>query len=455
MTKNHKIILTTLIFAVAGLVLAMPTRSQIRAYYAGDAITYNDKVVVASTNSGALELFRLDGSELVKFAELRSMSNKEGAAFNDAKLNQEGGSLYVYGVDGFTLYKYNISNLESATLVAKDTNTYWEWYNRVDKFGDSIVTISSKGVKIFNNNLQVVDSYPITNESPYNIRANDTGRYIFNTQKDTLEVFDRKERKIISRISLHDHAVGNRQMYFDSATNLIYVVDDYSAKQFTLNGELKNYFEHLDYPGYDISSSGSDYIYFSNGLGVVKLAKGNMDLVSSRRTGGINGSEGWAMGLKVVANSSGDKVVLFNNSSIVVLNSSLNKLAAVRSGQEAKTVAKEPMYLKLNTISGHPSDIVLLSGGGYLPNENLTIDFAGQKVSAQADAFGRFSKEIAVPGVSKEASYRASMTAQNIRSTTTSITVTDRQDIKVTGASSNTHYNIAFDILDTQIINKR
>jgi hypothetical protein len=82
---------------------------------------------------------------------------------------------------------------------------------------------------------------------------------------------------------------------FDAYDNNIYFADDRSVKKVSLKGELKGSFEHLGYPGYDVSSSGNEYLYFANGLGVVKIQKSNMSVVTSRRTGKISVAEGWAM----------------------------------------------------------------------------------------------------------------------------------------------------------------
>ena len=98
-------------------------------------------------------------------------------------------------------------------------------------------------------------------------------------------------------------------------------------------------------------SSGNEYLYFSNGLGVVKLNKADMRILDSQVTGGIAGDQGWAMGLKVAANSTGDKVVVFNNSSILVLDDNLNKIAYSRAGEDNRPEVRENLFLRLNTAS--------------------------------------------------------------------------------------------------------
>ena len=221
---------------------------------------------------------------------------------------------------------------------------------------------------------------------------------------------------------------------------------------FDLNGALKGSFDHSGNPGYDVASADNENIYFSNGIGVVKLDKTAMVPLDWQYTGGINGDQGWAMGLKVVNSSNGDKVVVFNNSSILVLDSNLKLIAGVRASDTsdvAAASAKESLSIKLSTLTSATGTTVELNGTGYYPNEKLTIDFGSSKVSGKADNNGRVKQSLTVPAVSA-ASQSAAVMAQNLAiyhgATTTPLIAYDRVDIKVTGDESGLHYSSAFDI---------
>lgn len=448
-----KALLALLAVVVVVGTTTLPAKTKVRSYYSGDSIVYKDVVVVGSTNTESLEVFKLEGQKLVKFVDIKPYNSRFSTydSFYDLKFNQENGRLYVYAISGFSLYKYDISDLTSASLVKSSTNSYWEWYSRVDKLGDNVVTISARGIKVLNNNMDVIDSYDVKNDIPYNIRFSNSGNYIFNISKDQISVYDREARKVTKNINVdYRSASGNRSLYFDSYDEMVYVVDDYSAKKFDLNGALKDAFDHSGNPGYDIASSGNEYVYFSNGLGVVKSEKSDMSLVASQVTGGIAGTEGWAMGLKVVANSTGDKVVVFNNSSILVLNDKLNKVAAVRAGEDNRPEVKENLFLRLNTVSAQTNSVVNLTGGGYYPNEKLSIDFGGTKVTAQADENGRFKQTLMVPAVSGQAFNNTSdVTIASVGSTTT-MTARERKDIKVVGEQSKFNYSISLEVVTTK-----
>ena len=125
-----------------------------------------------------------------------------------------------------------------------------------------------RGIKVFNHNMDIVDSYDIQNDIPYNITSGGSDRYIFSITQDQISVFDRTARKITTNINVdYRSASGNRSLYFDSYEKMVYVVDDYSAKKFDLNGALKAAFDHSGNPGYDVASTGNENLYFSHALG--------------------------------------------------------------------------------------------------------------------------------------------------------------------------------------------
>lgn len=420
-----RLLIIPAVIAIAVLAFAHFSQSQVKSYYSGDAINFNNKLYVASTNSGGLEVFRLENNNLKRLANLKPFDPRFGryGEFYDVKLVPEGEKLFVYAISGFTLYKYELVG-DKLTLIDSRQNTYWEWYNRVDKFNGQLVTISEKGLKFWNTDIMdVVNSLPVTDISaPYNIRSYNSS-YILDINNDKLKVYNQENRTFESTIALnYKSSPGNRQAYQDEDLN-IYAVDDYYAKKFDLSGRLLSSFRHLDYPGYDLTASGhTDYVYFSNGLGVVKLKKDDMSLASYRTTTDLGGPRGWAMGLKVVY-LAGDKLVIFNNGNILVLDDKLVKLASFEASAQADPVATENLYLNLDRNFGGQGASVTLNGGGFLPQEALTIDFAKSKTQVTADGRGRFSQSLTVPTLDPS-----------------------RVDIKVTGAESGLHYSIAFDI---------
>ncbi len=424
-----KILITTLAIMIIILpvfLIVKPANTENVSYYSGDAISYQSKVFVASTDSAALEVFTLENDYLKSIADIRPIDERFNT-YNDfysVKFNIENGGLYVYATSDFSLYKYRVNNLSSLELIQKVKNNSWEWYSRVDKIGDNIVTIGPKGIKIWNSNMDIIDGYDVTNEDPYNIQASESRLFIFSIAGDSLTVFDRSIRQVIKTITLnYKEDRGNHKVYYNPVTENIFAVDDFYAKKYDLNGELVGNFRHLNYNGYDIDSTGNEFVYFSNGLGVVKLNQADMALVNSQVTAGLGGTDGWAMGIEVVATNQGDRVVVFNHSNILVLDQNLNKLAYVKAGSTDKPVIKENLWLNMDSTTGAANSEAMLYGGGFSVNESLEIALAGETFSTSADSMGRFEVKIIVPEVNPV-----------------------RTDIKVMGQESNLSYSIAFDI---------
>ncbi|MHB8903517.1 MAG: hypothetical protein ACYC40_00200 [Patescibacteria group bacterium] len=416
---------------VAVLVFAHDGQSKTKVYYSGDAISFNGDLYISSTNSGSLEILKLENNSLKLISKTRIFKAKFNRYddFYDSKLSVENNHLFVYAISGYVFYKYEIVNDKDLALIYNQQNTYWEWYTRVDKFNNNIVTTSDKEVKIWTNDLQVIDSFKVSDkETPYNLRSY-SQNFILDVQNNHLNVYDRINRSNLISIPLnYKESIGNRKTYQDE-NGYIYVVDDYYAKKFNLNGKLLGSFEHLDQPGYDVSASGAtDYIYFSNGVGVVKLDKDTMKESAYAFTGGLGGPRGWATGLKSVYND-GDKIVVFNNSNILVLNDKLKKLASYTATEEEeiRTYSSENLYLNLNHNSGTALASIELNGGGYFPNEKLIINFGGVKTSTKTDNHGRFEQTLTIPDLGT--------------------TFNGGTDIKVDGEASKLSYSISFRII--------
>lgn len=426
-----KILFLVIIPLLVILVFTHNSQSKTKSYYSGDAINFNDELYVSSANSGNIEVFKLQDNSLNLIAKVRNFNGRFNRYddFSDSKLSVEGNHLFVYATSGFTLNKYEIVNDHDLSLISSQQNTYWEWYNRIDKFGDNIITISDKGIKVWNKDLQVIDGYGLTNnKTPYNIHA-DGNKLILDIQNNRLTVFNRESRTNLVSVPLnYQNAVGNRRAYQDENNN-IYVVDDYYAKKFNLEGKLLASFEHIDQPGYDVGSTGvTNYLYFSNGAGVVKLNMETMREVTYAWTGGLGGARGWAMGLKAV-NANGDKIVVFNNSNILVLNSNLKKIAAyTATEEETDSSSLENLTLNLDHNLGTPLTSIVLSGTGYFPNENLNISFADSKTTTKTDNRGRFRQTIIVPDIIP-------------------LPTNGGVDIKVDGVNSKLSYSISFKII--------
>ncbi len=409
---------TTIISVVALSLLALfflltPGKTRLKSYYSGDAISYNRHLYIASTNTGSLEIFKAsDTLEPILIAKVKNYNSRFHAQeeFSSAKFAIEGSGLYVYAVSGYTLAKYQLIN-DHISLVKEVKNTYWEWYNKVDIFGSDLVTISAQGITIYNRNLETIVKHDFANpQAPDNITSTHPDYYLsINNETQRIEVYDKASRTIKVQIPINlKYDNGNRQAYQDRAGN-IYVVDDYYTKKFNLNGQLITSFRHLDYQGFAVTASPlNGDIYFSNGVGVVKLDSNLAELgyiYTNNLTELGPNSGAWAMGLKVV-NNNGDKVVVFNNSNILILDgnnfkqSSYRTLGVIKAKEEADLVPLQNLYLNLDKPRATINASVLVSGGGYIPFEQIQLSFADESVTIiSADASGSFSTITTIPSI--------------------------------------------------------
>lgn len=390
--------------AIAIFSIVSVSRSNYKAYYSGDAINYQGNLLIASTDSGSLEVFKLDGSTLeraLKFKAPNSPLDKT-EDFSSVKLNVENGRLFAYATSAYTLYKYDLSNLSNPVLYAKQKNTYYEWYKRVDKFGSYIATVSDKNVRLWktdSNTLDTVDSFKIENDVASSVRFDAAGRYIITINSDDIvRIFDTNSRKTISSFPVNYRATDNqRKTYFDPVAKELYVFDDYYLKRFDLNGNLLVSHSNSSSKGYAVEPTGdNDYVYAVNGDSIMKLAKedfSGLKIAASRAT-----SNGFAMGLKYVDVNGNNDIVVFNGGGIAVLNSSLRKVASIQASEVAdQPEIKEALALSFDHYVATPGATVTLSGAGYLPNEDLKINFGGTVTQIKADRNGRFKQSLTVP----------------------------------------------------------
>jgi hypothetical protein len=416
-----------LIFVVWGV---QDAKTKDQAYYSGDAVFYQNQLLIASTNTGRLELFKVNDNKVERLLSASlGVNPSKTEVFNDVKLEVRGNRLLAYTVAGYTLYRYDLSDLQTARLENKVRNNYWEWYHRVDRFAGEIVTISDRGMRIWNEDLQVVNGFDLNSELPYSIRSSGDKSWLFYLNNSVLNVYNRESRSVVRTIALDykDFTKNSRRLYYDRINAHLFVTDDYYVKKFDLNGRLLASFRHYGDSSYDTESSfDNNFIYVSNGLNVYKLNKSDLSLVKDYQA--FNATpQGWAMGLKFVNTNHGDRLVLFNNSGLAVLDANFNLVASSGkiSQDDGISYPLENLYLVLNSYTATVDATVNIQGGGFMPNEELKISFKHIHFSSQADRFGRFNANLFVPEVAP-----------------------GRYDVKIDGLTSELTYSTALQIVE-------
>lgn len=409
--------LLLLVGVVTAIILPFPSaQTRLKSYFGGDALMYAGKTVIATTNTGELELFTVSSDGTIdRFVAMRSYDARfaKPVDFKDVVLNVEEGKLYAYAVDGKSIIKYDISDLHSMRQVASAQDNSWDYFGGVDKIHNYIATIGSNGIKLWTANMQVFDQYKIVTPGNYVFNSSDAGssRYVFTVGEEKIRMFDRESRSTFREIPLNFTWAGgfyNRAIYNDTADNMVYVVDDEAVHKINFNGEIVDSFDHTGSQGYDVVPSiDGKHIYFSDGIGIVKLRKSDMTVVDFKYTQTLSGDHSWAMGLKVVQDGSSEKLVLFNSSGIVMLDSNLEPIrnqakkviTITTNAIETFPPVSEPVYLKIDRNRAATGSTVLVSGGGFGQFEPVMIEFGETSVIELADEKGMFNTSLIVPAV--------------------------------------------------------
>lgn len=419
---NKKIKIISLFIVLGAFSFLIPNlNSKTESYYFGEAINYNNQIIFGSVNLNKFELFNLKNNKIERTAVISPL--RHNSEYYDLAFANEYNELFLYLVDGKYIYKYNISNLYKPNLVSKVKDNLNDWFVGLDKIDDRIVTIGKNDVKIWNNNLEIIDKYSVKNKYQHNISFSDKGNFIFNVDKDSVQVINANNRENLSTFSIIADQDNFRKIYNDEQQKKIYIVDDQMFKLFNFDGTFINGFKHDSSNGYDVVGfDEKDYIYFSDGLGIVKIDKYTMKPIDWAYSSNLGSQGGWAQGIQVVNSNEGDKIIVFNTSSILVLNENLDLIDYYKATEENQKPI-EDLWLSLDKSKAIPGEYVLLKGGGYGMGEEMEIIFGKNKFKLKAEANGRFQKIIQVPS-----------------------TFPTKTDIKVIGKYSKLNYSISFEI---------
>lgn len=398
--KNLQKISITCFFSLFFLcAFVFNANAQSQAYYYGDTLNYRSNIIIATTNNGYLELFKFVKGKITKVNEIYplvedSASNKIDGQFFDVSLMENNGELYAYLVDGRFLYKYKISNLANPELISRKRDNSWDWFTGVEKRGDTIATIGLQNMKIWNQNLEVINSYRITNALEENISFGGDNKYVFDFGTDNFKTYNASSQKLINNLEVDAKEKHFRRVFYDEAKDSLFLADDSYLKNFVFNKtigrwEEKSKFKHSGNTAYDVvGSTDGKFVYFSDGVGIVKAERNKLKPVKWVYANIPGEKRGWAQGIKLVKDGSGDKIIVFNTNNILVLDENLKEIGYYRPLDD-RGGGMEKVWLNLDKSLAFANTDFVLYGGGFGPNEKLTIRISSQEYTATTDKFGK------------------------------------------------------------------
>jgi len=424
MKFSKKIIASILLVVVSATFFVInPTKSRMKSYYSGDSISFNNKIYIGSINTGNLELFTVEGDTIYKKMTIASIDHL-ATNFFDLKLTKENNRLYVYVVNGRYLYKYDITNIRAPKIIIKIKDNSWDWFSRVDIIDGKLVTVGSKGIKVWDKKYRVINSYSLVSDKDLGTVSFSKDGDIVLTSDNKVSTFKMASRKKTSEFTITTRNSKTRRVaYNDQASKMIYIVDDSAVRAVNTSGQTVRVFGHTSDIGYDVASSvNPNYIYFSDGIGVVKMNKNDFKVIDWNYTTRLGIAGSWAMGIKPVYNNGEESLVVFNGSNILVLDGEMEEVAHYKS-VEKDIRPIEDLALGVDKPRATAGEQISLRGKGFGLNEELEIKILKTKINVMTDENGRFKKVITVP------------TAFPIKT-----------DIKVVGKTSGRTYSISFEI---------
>lgn len=400
------IVLSVILALAAGFMLfpqaARNESGRLKSYYAGDAINFEGRLLVASTNMKGVEIFEVKDNKIILLNKFSSPDAVHSGApdFNDVIFKIEADKLYLYLSDGRYLYKYNITDISNPVPAGQKMDNSYDWFMALSHCGDNFTSLGSKGLKIWNSDFEVFYlNNDIISEAAKNVQLDPACKFVVNINGDKVEIFNRFENRGLAPIKIDARENHFRKILFAGDNSSFYIADDGALKQFGYEGRIIKSFEHISTAGYDvIASANPNYLYFSDGLGVVKLLKTTLEPVKWAYTTELGGANGWAMNIMAVKNSQGEKIVVFNNGNILVLDENLEKIDSYESTEPDDS----PRGLAAVSVDKNITVIgewVNLNGRGFLPHEDIKISLADSNVYARADDYGNFRYVMQTPPV--------------------------------------------------------
>jgi hypothetical protein len=397
--KKRSIIYLTGLLLLAIFIVIPGAKSETKPFYSGEAISFNNKIFIGSTNGGKFELFKFENNKLSKKGEIVSddLIKKE---FHDCLFKIIDNNLYIFLVNGSYLYKYQIFDQDGFKLIGKMKDNSWDYmYGLADAYEDNIMTAGTKGVKVWSKDLEVINSYDLITKNVKSLKFSNNGNYLFAIENGNLEIIDATYHNIVMEGALEVKEDHSRLLFNDDTEGAVYVVDDKSLKKVFFNGEYEE-FVHISNLGYDVDGMyDSDHLYFSDGYGIVKIRKNNLQPITWAYTTDLGVDNGWAMTMRVVRMDDKEYVVVFNNSGILVLDDSLKLKDYYKSVEIAINQPQRELYLSVDKNRAAPGSSVSLLGGGFGIYENIKITFKDDKYYTISDQNGSFKKVIKVPSM--------------------------------------------------------
>lgn len=374
-----------------------------KQYRGGNLLKIGNTEYVFATNREFVEILKVDSNnQLKQIGEIYL----EGALCSVA--HKENGQSYLFVSTGGHIYKINVSN-PYAPFIEIDRYVY-EWRRWRAKIGwvqhmavtDDFLFVGSKdGVKAMGtDNLIVEKEYTVF--PAYGVAANDE-KMVMVTEGKAM-VFDANTTEKIAEYEVKNSENSSKNPAIDSVGN-IYIPSDNSLIKVNKHGDIiSQYFNPVPegrYSSYSADVLRGEEIYYVNGYGVTSL---NEDLKKNKFFFSANGYEYGPNSWAINVSADRDKVLVFNKTSIILLNDNLDFLSQYTYSPKYNKQTYGELKMTADKYFGGVGETVRVKVYGFWPNEEVKLEF-GEKtfkteasiVNVKVNSLGAGVAEIIVP----------------------------------------------------------
>jgi len=375
-----------------------------KQYRQGEITKIGSRDYVVASNKQFIEILEITPDDkLEQVAEVHGMDN-----VNDFCTDQKDGKTYLYVVTGRYLQKYDISEPKSPKVIRQRDAYAWRQnrhkigYMRAVACDDQFVyTTGSRGMRSFFKDTLIPNYKFLTTNEAFEMDAagnklaiiTDQGGEIYNTLTTEQEaVYELKNIYNIQRQPASDNE-GN--VFFPADNSLVRV----DAETMTTTTYVNPVDEDVVH-SYAVSVAPSGNVYYVNGYGITKLTNDLEKLGFFFSASNYEyGPNSWAISVATTKANGGERAVIFNKSSLILVDEELNfldhyiydPLPEYDQGVETELNAKISQY------AGAPGSKLAVWAYGFWPNEEIEISLGDNKAVVKADNLGFGMAEITAP----------------------------------------------------------
>ncbi len=402
--KTSKISRKTLIFLIILSFMLAPAigfGEEEKQYRTGHFIYTSDKNYLLVSNGEFVEVLELTKEDkLVKVSEIYGMET-----ISDMAVSKEDNEWRLYVSTGNEIIKYNITNPLLSQIESK--RNLYEWRRGLGSVGysrsivgidDYILSAGSNGVKrIEKSNL--FDNMTYTAEASYGVTANDS--YLAVTTADKGYIYN-LDGNVVGELAVENSKNYSREPVMDYYGNIYFLPDNGIMKVDSQGNAIGSYYNPVQAEvihSYAVSALPNGEVYYVNGYGVSKFDK---DFKKTKwlytAPSYLYGNNSWAVGVQTKSFSQGNRIVVFNKSSVLLLDDNFDLLDQYKyqpSSNSENNLGETS--LKLSKYQGTQNEDISIYLYGFWPNEQVQINFGGDIYAVEVDNVGFATTSINVP----------------------------------------------------------